>query len=108
MPLDPSALLHRWFNEVWNEGREETVDELFARTAIGHGLGESETDIRGPEEFKIFLRNMRNAMPDVRIRIEDILAHGEKAAVRIELTGTHRGEGLGVPLRMLTSSWQAL
>ena len=97
MPLDLCMLLHRWFAEVWNEGREATVDELFAKEAVGHGLGESETDIHGPEEFKVFLRNMRTAIPDVRIRIEDILADGEKAAVRIVLEGTHSGDGLGVP-----------
>jgi hypothetical protein len=34
MPLDPKTLIHRWFDEVWNHGREDTVDELFALDGI--------------------------------------------------------------------------
>jgi hypothetical protein len=46
MPLDPGTLIHRWFDEVWNRGREDTVDELFAPDGIAHGLGEGASDVR--------------------------------------------------------------
>lgn len=26
------TLLHRWFEEVWNQGRENTIDELSVRS----------------------------------------------------------------------------
>src|SRR5581483_3426445 len=96
MSIDPKSLIHRWFEEVWNQGREETVDELFAPNGVGHGLGEGAAEVRSPEDFKIFLRNMRAALPDVRIRIEDTVCQGDKAVVRVVLEGTHLGEGLGV------------
>jgi steroid delta-isomerase-like uncharacterized protein len=94
--IDPYTLIHRWFDEVWNQGREETVDELFAPGGVGHGLGEGGADVRGPAGFKVFLRNMRSAFPDVRIPIEDTIVHGDKAVVRVVLQGTHLGEGLGL------------
>jgi steroid delta-isomerase-like uncharacterized protein len=97
MSIDPYTLVHRWFDEVWNQGREETVDELFAPDGIGHGLGEGNADVRSPAGFKIFLRSMRSALPDVHIRIEDTVVDASKAAVRIVLEGTHLGEGLGLP-----------
>ncbi len=97
MSIDPYTLVHRWFDEVWNQGREETVDELFAPDGIGHGLGEGNADVRSPVGFKIFLRSMRSALPDVHIRIEDTVVDASKAAVRIVLEGTHLGEGLGLP-----------
>ena len=96
MSLDPYTLVHRWFDEVWNQGREETVDELFGAGAIGHGLGEG-ADVCGPAGFKVFLRNMRSALPDVQIHIEDTIVDGAKAVVRVVLEGTHLGEGLGLP-----------
>lgn len=95
--IDPHTLVRRWFDEVWNQGREETVDELFAKDAIGHGLSETDTDVHGPEEFKVFLRNMRNAFPDIHMDVHDALSEGEKVAVRLTFTGTHRGDGLGFP-----------
>jgi steroid delta-isomerase-like uncharacterized protein len=97
MPLDAGTLIHRWFDEVWNHGREDTIDELFAPDGIAHGLGEAGSGARGPEAFKIFLRNMRSALPDAHVRIEDTIVEGDKAVVRVVLKGTHRGPGLGLP-----------
>ena len=96
MALDPLTLVHRWFDEVWNQGREETVDELSAPGVIGHGLGEGGADVRSPAAFKVFLRNMRSAFPDVQIRVEDTIIQGDKIAGRVVLEGTHRGDGLGL------------
>lgn len=97
MQIDPKTLLARWFEEVWNQGREETVDELMAPNAIAVGLGEMDQDVHGPSEFKIFLRNMRQALPDARIDMEDTTTERDKISARVMLTGTHRGNGLGVP-----------
>ena len=91
------AIVHRWFDEVWNEGREATIDELFSGAGVAHGLGDSDLDVRGPAEFKPFVANIRGSIPDVHIRVEDILAEDDRVAVRITLEGTHAGNGLGVP-----------
>jgi steroid delta-isomerase-like uncharacterized protein len=89
-------LVHRWFEEVWNQGREDTIQELFAANGIGHGLGEGEATVHGPAEFKTFARNLRGSLPDVRISVEDTVAEGDRVAVRVLLTGSHTGHGLGV------------
>ena len=91
------ALIHRWFDEVWNQGRESTIDELLAATGIGYGLADTDATIQGPAQFKPFVRNLRGAFPDLRISIEDTLTDGDKALVRIVLEGTHKGSNLGVP-----------
>src|SRR5262249_27817649 len=91
------ALVRRWFDEVWNQGRERTIDELFASHGVGYGLGEPDVPIKGPAEFKPFVRNLRGAIPDIHIRIEDMLAEGDKVAARIVVEGTHKGDTLGVP-----------
>lgn len=90
------AVVHRWFEEVWNQGREATIDELFATDGVTIGLGESDIEVRGPSQFKTFFYNLRTAFPDLHITIEDTLAEGEKVAVRLKIEGTHKGEGIGL------------
>ena len=96
MPVDHETVVRRWFEEVWNQGREETVDELFAPDAIAHGLAEGGAEARGPEDFKIFSRGLRSAFPDIHIGIEDLIVHGDKVAARFVVEGTHGGDGIGV------------
>lgn len=91
------ALVRRWFDEVWNQGKEATIDELFAANGVGYGLGDSDVEVRGPAEFKPFVRNLRASLSDLRITLEDVVAEGDKAMVRLTLDGTHDGPGLGVP-----------
>jgi len=91
------SLVRRWFKEVWNEGREATIEELFAEDGVAYGLGDTETAVRGPAQLKVFVHNLRDSFPDIHISIEDILAEEEKVMVRVVLEGTHLGTGLGVP-----------
>jgi steroid delta-isomerase-like uncharacterized protein len=93
---DNKQLVQRWFEEVWNQGRESTIDELLAPGAIGFGLAATDTKIHGAPEFKPFVRNFRDAFPDMHFVIEDMLAEGDKVAVRLRVSGTHKGGGLGV------------
>jgi steroid delta-isomerase-like uncharacterized protein len=90
------ATVRRWFEEVWNKGRESAIDEMFPADGVAHGLGDSELDVRGPNDFKPLVANIRGALPDLHISIEDIVAAGDRVAVRITLQGTHTGNGLGV------------
>ena len=97
MAQDNKHIAQRWFDEVWNQGRESSIDELLSPEGVGFGLAEADTEVHGPAQFKPFARNMRNAFPDFHIKIEDMLAEGDKVAVRFQVTGTHKGDGLGFP-----------
>ncbi len=92
-----AKLVHRWFEEVWNQAREETINELFASDAVAYGLGETDVDVQGPAQFKTFFHNLRATFPDIHITIEDTVADGDKVTVRLVLEGTHQGDGLGIP-----------
>jgi len=92
MVEDNKVLVQRWFEEVWNRGRQDAVDQLMAPNALVHGLGEA---MRGPAGFKRFHAAYREAFPDVRIVVEDMVAEGDKVAFRWSATATHRGISLG-------------
>lgn len=90
------ALIRRWFEEVWNKGREEAIDELFAAEGIAHGLAdEAGNDLRGPQDFKPFFRRFRSAFPDIEVIVEDTVAAGDKVAARCLVRGKHQSDSLG-------------
>ena len=93
MSTENKALVQRWFDEVWNRGRAEAIDELLAPDSIVHGLGTG--DMRGAAAFKPFHAAYRDAFPNIRIRIDDMVAEGDKVAFRWTGTGSHRGSSLG-------------
>ncbi|MDQ3444183.1 MAG: ester cyclase [Chloroflexota bacterium] len=37
------------------------------------------------------------AFPDLRVAVEDMVADGDRIAVRYSIYGTHRGDALGIP-----------
>jgi steroid delta-isomerase-like uncharacterized protein len=73
------------------------LDELLSPEGVGFGLAEPGKEIRGPEALKPFVRNLRDAFPDLHIAVEDMVAEGDKVAIRFRVTGTHQGNGLGFP-----------
>jgi steroid delta-isomerase-like uncharacterized protein len=91
------SLSRRWFEEVWNQGRTRVIDELLAADCIAHGLGEEGQPLRGPEHFRRFYDQFRSAFPDVRIDVQDVLAEGDRTAVRFSTRATHTGHGIGLP-----------
>lgn len=89
------TLIRRWFDEVWNGGRTDLIDDLRAADANAVGLEEAPSVSRGDGPFRVFYSNLKGTFPDLHIRVEDILAEADKVAVRIVAEGTHRGAVLG-------------
>lgn len=92
------AIVHRWFSEVWNNRREDLIPELLSVDSIAHGLkdiyGNTPT---GHEGFRNLFYAFSSAFPDMHLQVEDTVSEGDLIVARCIVTGTHRGEGLGVP-----------
>jgi len=98
--MQPSypTLFHRWIEEVWNQGRTETIEELFLENSITHGLSDGDAPpLIGVEPFKQFYLSRRGAFPDVHIEIQDWTQSGEIIWIRCQIRGTHTGDALGIP-----------
>jgi steroid delta-isomerase-like uncharacterized protein len=94
MCQDHVALVRRWFDEVWNQRRPQTIDELLTGESICHS---DEGPIRGPHEFKERQYMPFTTMfPDLRIEVVAAIAQAEQVVVRWTATGTHQGDGLGI------------
>jgi steroid delta-isomerase-like uncharacterized protein len=98
---DLKALSRRWFEEVWNKGRAEAIEEMLHPQGIPHGIGDTSEGRRGPAAFMPFYQAFRRAFPDMRIVVEDVLAEGDQTAIRFSFTGTHSGPG---PMKNLAAT----
>jgi steroid delta-isomerase-like uncharacterized protein len=96
MTTDNKALIRRWFEEVWNQGRAETIEELLAEDGVVHGLADATgAPVRGPAEFKAFHTQFRAAFPDITVTVEDTIAEGDLVVARCSVRGKHGGDSLG-------------
>ena len=90
-------LIRRWFEEVWNQGREATIDELCSKRAVGHGQTHDGTDIVGPEHFKQFWQAFRAGFSSIHVEILQTIEQGEMVMARWRLTANHAGLFMGMP-----------
>ena len=96
MSAEENKTIVRRFWGVWEEGNIDLVDELLAPDYTNHSPGTPDQPT-GPEGVKGVVAMFRSAIPDLRVVVEDMIAEGDKVAVRYTLEGTHEGELFGVP-----------
>lgn len=84
------TLFHRWFNEVWNEGKYEVANEIIAEDMIVHGASGQPLK-HGREGIVSLVRSWRTAFPDGHMTIGDLLAERDMAVARVIWQGTHTG-----------------
>jgi steroid delta-isomerase-like uncharacterized protein len=94
---DNVQLMRRWFQEVWNEGRIQTVHELIAPGAVARGQRRAEAEICGPEEFAKFVQEIHGSFSDIEMKVEDAFGVGDKVVLRWSAVMTHSGDALGIP-----------
>jgi steroid delta-isomerase-like uncharacterized protein len=95
--MAPDAIVRMWFEEVWNQGRTDTIDRLMAPSATVHGVAPDGALVRGPEGFKPFHLQFRQAFPDLRVVVEQTVTEGDRVVAYCRVTGTHTGPLLGMP-----------
>jgi len=73
------AIIRRVFEEGFNQGRLEVVDELFSTRFVDHSTPEQ---VAGAEGVKEYFASVHRGFPDMQVSIEDMVAEGEKVVVR--------------------------
>ena len=92
--MDHAATMRRTYERI-NAGDIDGFGELVADDFVEHQGGPGFPDTK--EGTLDFFRSLLTAFPDLRMTVDDLIADGDKAMARVTLTGTHRGEFLGVP-----------
>jgi steroid delta-isomerase-like uncharacterized protein len=97
-PEENNAIAVRFFDAVWNEGDFSVLDTLIAPDADDHSTvgGKPKTE-KGSASFRNIVTMFRNAMPDIRLTIDDEVYGGDKVVHRWHLVGTDTGGVMGMP-----------
>ena len=96
MPQSPHALAIRWFEEVWNKGRLEAVDELAAPDARSYGFPQPDS-VLDREQFKEYVLEFRRSFTHIHLTVDETVGEDTRVAVRWTGTMKHTGSGLGFP-----------
>ena len=82
------SMVRRYIQEAWNKGHLEVADDLIHPAGINPSAPQFPV---GPQGAKLAMMMYRNAFPDLRLFIEDIIAEEDVVAIRFTMAGTHQG-----------------
>jgi len=88
-------VVHRYIDEVVNQGHYDRIPELLAPQFLLHFPGYASAVERA--SLPAFLGKIHNAFPDFHLHVHDLVAEGEHVVAIVAQTGTHQGEYLGAP-----------
>jgi steroid delta-isomerase-like uncharacterized protein len=91
------SLMKRWFQEVWNEGRVQTIYDLLDEHIRGWGQDQPGVEIKKPADFEALYNRIHGAFPNQKMTVEDAFGSGDKVVVRWSSVMTHAGDHLGIP-----------
>jgi steroid delta-isomerase-like uncharacterized protein len=90
------AIIRRWIEEGWNQGKADLADELYAADFSALDIDQPNKNLRGPEDIKTYLRQMRTAFPDIHFTIDHLFGEDDKVVGAFTIRGTHRGDFAGI------------
>jgi len=88
------AIVRRFIDEIFIGGRYETVDELLADDFVAHtwpSTGHPKDDL------KAAIGRTSGALADPEFTVHDLIAEGDRVAVRLTSAATQVGEFMGMP-----------
>jgi steroid delta-isomerase-like uncharacterized protein len=89
-------LFGRLYHSIWNERRMEFIDLVIADT---HAISDPTVagGAVGPSAYRRQVERFLTGLPDLHLEVDDTITEKDKLVVYWTITGTHRGEFLGVP-----------
>lgn len=96
MNPDRKAKLHRFYEEVWNEGNIEATGHYFAQDYNEHNPvpGQTSAGLAGAKEA---FATYKTAFPDLEFTVEEMVISGDSAVIRWHAVGTNTGPLLSLP-----------
>ncbi len=105
------SVVRRFYDEMWNAGRLDVAEELFAEDCVTHQREDNRwvTYPRGPKAMREHVAEWRETLSRVRVEILHLVAAITEVAVIAELGGVHSGAPIanvqpgGAPFHMTWS-----
>lgn len=106
MSVEENKAIVRRIYEEFKRRNLPAYYELHATDYVFHLPGGVE--VRGLERLKQTITMVLSAFPDYHEAVEDMVAEGDMVVVRHTLTGTHKGEWLGIAATGKKVTWTAI
>ncbi|HEV2686260.1 MAG TPA: ester cyclase [Actinomycetota bacterium] len=94
------ALVHRLFEQGFNERATDIFDELIATNYVEHAVepfrSEEPGKVEGPKHMRSVVEWLVEQFPDVTMTVEVVVAEGDSLVARVLTEGTNLGKLGGV------------
>lgn len=94
MSVEGNISIIKKYLDVVVRGNMQATNDYCTDDYIYHGSGGVE--IKGVEGIKKLAVKYYTAFPNFRVILEDIFGEGDKVISRYKITGTHKGEYMGI------------
>ena len=91
---DTKRIVHDAF--AWLNGDASKID-VIAESVDVYGPALPEGEVHSREEWASFIRANREGFPDIEFSINELLVGDKVAMAELTISGTHRGEFMGIP-----------
>lgn len=88
------AVVLRSEAELWSQGNLAVASQVYSPDFVCHFIMGREW--RGLDGIRAAIQSHRTSFPDWKERVDDIIAEGDRVAIRITSTGTQLGEFEGL------------
>lgn len=95
MPHPDNAATQERLAKAVNSGNLDELNEVFAQNVVDHDPAPGQG--RGPAGFIQFFTTLRTAFPDLKVTPDHMVSGDNDLAIAYTISGTHRGDFLGVP-----------
>lgn len=89
MSQQNKTLTRRFYDEVFNQKKLATVDELCAPSFVDHSPAPGQGP--GVEGMKNWMQQFFQAFPDLKATVHEMVADGDLVVTRVTCQGTHKG-----------------
>ncbi|MBI3782272.1 MAG: ester cyclase [Deltaproteobacteria bacterium] len=90
------AIVRRLFDEVWNSGKVDKIDELYSPDYVADYRPYAPLR-RGHDAIRDMVQRAWTTFPDYHEELLEMVAEGDKVAVRLRITGTQKGPWGPIP-----------
>ncbi len=98
-------VFRRCVEDVWNRGDLDILGEVIHPSFLRHHERNQDEDVHGPEGFRRWVVQTRQAFPDIEIAVEKLIAEQDRVMAHLHARGTHEGELKGVAASGIEIEW---
>lgn len=95
MSQEQNAAALTRFAEAINTGNYSLFNDVVAADCVDHDPAPGQ--VAGPEGYRTLFSEMRQAFPDMKVEVAELVPGEDVFAFAYTFTGTHKGPLLGIP-----------